>query len=291
MDLRQSPLWAEYMRHLGWKTEKIADHYVYIYPFLFWKFSKIPRFTSSLDLKKVDQFLKKEGVLLAKLEPDFSVTNQINSQFSILNFQFDKWALAPTKTIVLNLLQSLEDLLMEMEKDTRYSVRTSAKRGVKVRESTNFEQFYLLYQQTSKRGKFWIESKKNLLKRWEIFSKEGEAKIFTAYFKKEPLASAMVFYHESTAYYLYAGSSKEKRGLFAPYLLVWEIIKDAKKRGFKKLDLEGIYDPRIPSTKSWQGFSLFKKGFRGEELTSAGTFTKVYNPLLSKLFKLADKFW
>lgn len=290
MDLRQSDLWADYMRTLGWKTEKIDGHYLYIYSLLFLKFTKVPRFTKDLDLQKLDRFLKTKGALLTKLEPDFSQKN-ISAKLAKADFKPDIWSLAPTKTIVIDLTPSEEELIRKMEKDTRYCVRSAEKKGVTVKENTNFEEFYILYQQTSKRGGFWIESKKNLAKRWEIFSEADKGKLFTAYLGKEPLATAMVLYHEKTAYYLYAGSSKTKREFFAPYLLLWEIIKNSKKEGFKYLDLEGIYDPRIPSTKSWQGFSHFKKGFRGEELTSEGTFTKVYNPVVRLIFEFSNRFW
>jgi peptidoglycan pentaglycine glycine transferase (the first glycine) len=58
-----------------------------------------------------------------------------------------------------------------------------------------------------------------------------------------------------------------------PYFIVWEAMKEAKKRGCKIWDFEGIYDARWPN-KSWLGFSHFKKSFGGEEIEFPGSFEK-----------------
>lgn len=291
MDLRQSDLWAEYMRSIGWQAEKIQDHFLYTYGFLIFKFAKIPRFTPKLDLAWTDQQLKKKGILLVKLEPDFGLDEGISRKLNVLGFKQDSWALAPTKTITIDLTVSEDTLFKNLEKDTRYSIRLAQRKNVIVKETNNFEEFYPLYKQTSKRGGFWIESKSNLQKRWEIFSTKGKAKIFTAFVENVPLATAMIYYWEKTAYYLYAASSSEKRSHMAPYLLLWHIIVGSKENGLKKLDLEGIFDARIPVTRDWKGFTHFKKGFGGQEISSQGSFTKIYNPVFRALFTFADRFW
>lgn len=288
-DLRQSDLWAEYMETLGWQVDRHQNHYVYTFSTFGINLSKILRFNHTLDISYANQFFKDKNSLFAKLEPDFSVGEDKISDLKKAGFISDKWALAPTKTIQIDLTIPLEKTISGFEKDTRYCVRLGEKKGLKVDSGKDFETFYPIYLQTAKRNKFWTEGEKNITRRWEIFSKNGKAQIFAAYIDKEPLATAMVYYWDKAAYYLYAGSSTQKRELMAPYLLIWEIIKDSKKRGYKYLDLEGITDPRIPSTSSWGGFSHFKKGFRGETLTSVGTFTKVYNPILGPLFHLANR--
>ncbi len=288
-DLRQSDLWAEYMESLGWAVDRHQNHYAYTFSTFGIHLSKILRFNSTLDIEQANQFFKEKNSLFAKLEPDFSVGDDILPDIKKSGFVADKWALAPTKTICIDLSKPLEDTLKGFEKDTRYSIRFGEKTGLRVEVGKDFDTFYPLYLTTAKRNKFWTEGEKNITRRWEIFSKKDKAQIFIAYLDKDPLATAMVYYWDKTAYYLYAGSSAQKREFLAPYTLIWEIIKDSKKRGYKFLDLEGVVDSRIPSTASWEGFSHFKKGFRGETLTSVGTFTKVYNPILSPLFQLANR--
>lgn len=277
------------MESIGWEIDKLDNNYIYSRKVLGRKIFKIPRFNSDLDLKKLDKWLKGQKTLFAKLEPDlFFPEKDFNSAFSILHSQVDNWSLAPSKTRVIGLSKPTTDLLMSMEKDTRYNIRLGIKKGVKVVENDHFNEFVTLYKETSKRAKFWMGSTKELEARWVVFHKNKKAKLFTAYLNKQPLASAMVFYWEKSAYYLHAASSSTHREVMAPYLLLWEIIKDSKKNGFKTLDLEGIYDPRMPSTKNWKGFTLFKKGFGGEEVTSVGSFSKAYNPIVKVILKLGN---
>lgn len=290
-DLRQSDLWAEYMDSIGWQIDKLQNHFIFTLELFRIRISKLPRFEKNLDIEKADLFFKDKGSLLLKLEPNFPVNNTKIPEIEKYGYQEDKWPLAPTKTIVIDLTAPLDTLLSNMEKDTRYSVRLGEKKGVVVKLTDNFEEFYTLYKQTATRNKFWTENKNQINNRWEIFNKNGKAHIFTAFHASIPLATAMVYYWEDTAYYLYAGSSGTKRELMAPYLLIWEIIKSAKKSGFERLDLEGIADPKYSVTNSWRGFSHFKKGFRGEELTSIGSFSKFRYKPINMLFRLANRSW
>lgn len=149
--------------------------------------------------------------------------------------------------------------------------------------------FYSLFVETSRRGHFWVPPFKELEAKINAFGKN--ALIFLAYpnnvgvqrngpstsraERAEPIAGALVLIHDHTAYYIHAGSTAEGQKLEAPYLLIWEIIKKAKSLGCTKLDLEGIYDERFPKlTKNWQGFTVFKKKFGGEELTFPGAYTR-----------------
>ncbi len=70
---------------------------------------------------------------------------------------------------------------------------------------------------------------------------------------------------DKIAYYWLAAATNLGKKLFAPTLLVWEVLKTAKKNGCEVFDFEGIYDERYP-IKSWLGFTKFKEGFGGKEI-------------------------
>jgi lipid II:glycine glycyltransferase (peptidoglycan interpeptide bridge formation enzyme) len=49
-----------------------------------------------------------------------------------------------------------------------------------------------------------------------------------------------MLYFGNIAYYLHGASSNKYRNMMAPYMLQWEAVKDAKKRGYKLYDFWGI---------------------------------------------------
>jgi lipid II:glycine glycyltransferase (peptidoglycan interpeptide bridge formation enzyme) len=86
--------------------------------------------------------------------------------------------------------------------------------------------------------------------------------LFKATYQGEVLALAMILFYGREAVYHYSGSSNAHREVPASYLLQWEVIKAAKKLGFKRYNFWGYSDnPR----HRFYGPSLFKRGFGGHE--------------------------
>ncbi len=76
------------------------------------------------------------------------------------------------------------------------------------------------------------------------------------------LASCLILTSKNIAFYWHNASTKTGKRNFAPTLCVWKAIKEAKKRGLKIFDFEGLWDERFPHlNKGWKGFTRFKKGF------------------------------
>jgi lipid II:glycine glycyltransferase (peptidoglycan interpeptide bridge formation enzyme) len=295
VDIRQTNLWAKYLEDLGWTSEQLSRNYFVYFrkiPF-FGAVAKIPRAPFPIPFKKIQSFVKNNNIFLLKLEPVIEgggeALENILTLLKINGFSRDRWALSPTRTIKIDLTKGEDELLKTMEKDTRYNVRLAIRRGVKIHETNDFDQFKDLYFETAKRKRFWT-AKKELETVWKILHKEKAAAILTAFYKEEPLASALLLFFENQGYYYHAGSSKEHREVMAPYLLLWQTMRFLKKKGCKSLDLEGIYDPRNPVTKRWKGFTLFKRGFGGREVEYIGSFV-MYPKLWSKLLFLPARFF
>ena len=292
-DIRQSPYWSEFMKELGWGVEKIGKkdqkQFVFLKKIpLLGTVLKSPRIATPIPFTEIDELAQESKAAFAKIEPNH--TSSDKSLFAALaqnSFLPERWSLHPTKTIIIDLRKGENELLANMEHDTRYSIRASQRRGVRVVKSSDLERFLKLYRQTAKRQRFWIaEAELRLL--WEIFSNEGKAFILIAQWNKADIAGCLILHYDKKAYYYHAASIRHLGELFAPYLLVWEAMLKSKALKLKELDLEGIYDPRIPTTSKWRGFSHFKKGFRGEEVELAGSFVKTYNPLAKLLFKFGN---
>lgn len=288
-DLRQSPLWATFMEELGWEVVKVGPstqkQYLYLKKLpVIGTLIKAPRVRLPFDFETLNQIAADRRAFSVKFEPNhLESEKQTLAELTKNSFRSERWSLHPTKTIVLNLRQTEDQILENMEKDTRYSVRSSQRRGIRVVRSNDLNRFLKLYRQTAKRQKFWIpENDLRLL--WEIFENEGHAFILIAQWNKTDIAGCLIVHYDKTAYYYHAASLKQYSEFFAPYLLVWETILHAKALNLKELDLEGVSDPRIPETKKWRGFSHFKRGFRGEERILLGSFVKNYSKVAKALY-------
>jgi len=74
----------------------------------------------------------------------------------------------------------------------------------------------------------------------------------------------LVIFWQGTGYYHQAASLSKYAKLSIPYLLQWEAIKEAKKRGCGLYDFWGYVDPKINPNHPWAGPTLFKMGYGGE---------------------------
>lgn len=116
---------------------------------------------------------------------------------------------------------------------------------------------------------------------------ENNSVLIFAYFEKKPIAVVWLGYFDKVITYLQTGIAPEGYKSLANYLLVWEGIKWAKKKGIKVFDFESIYDARNPhENKRWIGFSEFKKRFHGEIVNYPSSYVKYYN----LFFKLIGMF-
>jgi lipid II:glycine glycyltransferase (peptidoglycan interpeptide bridge formation enzyme) len=103
----------------------------------------------------------------------------------------------------------------------------------------------------------------------------------------------MAFAQGKRAWYLYGASSNLHREVMAPYLLQWEAIRWARGRGCVEYDLWGIPDAGEDELEAhfadrqdglW-GVYRFKRGFGGRVWRSVGTWDRVYNPRLYRLYR------
>ncbi len=165
---------------------------------------------------------------------------------------------------VLDLTRPEEQLLANMRKTTRYEIKRAEKLGVSVQKSENsndLKSFFALYKQTSDRHGFVPH--KGLQEEFEIFVKEDKALLLLGSHEGNVLAGAIVLFYGNQGIYHHGASIPSK--IPASYLVQWEAIKEAKKRGMKVYNLWGIA-PENNLNHPWRGITLFKKGFGGREI-------------------------
>lgn len=194
-------------------------------------------------------------------------------------------------TLVLDLGPDPDALLASLEKDTRWSVRQSAKRGVEVRavsDDGSLRAFYDLYRETGERASFVTRTWEYYRLVWRTLIDAGLATLRLAYLAERAVAGAMTWRCGDREIYMYGASGEEGRRSYASYGLQWECIAGARARGARTYDLGGI--PADPARKDdpMYGPYLFKKGFGGEPRRWVGSHDTVPDALRYRLFSLAE---
>lgn len=175
-------------------------------------------------------------------------------------FRQDNWPLLASKTLRVD----LDDI--KPKKDARYCLRKIQGSKFKI-QWNDYDGFYKLWKKAAGIKRLWVPPEKDYLSLVNTFGKNAFC------ITVNNLAGAVVLMHQKTAYYYYAACMPAGKQLYLPYLVVWELMKEAKKRGCKVWDWEGIVDERWPN-KGWKGFTHFKKSFGGYEVEFPGSFTK-----------------
>ncbi len=227
---------------------------------------------------------KKEKVAFIRIGSLFLKNEENNKIFDDLGFIDAPMHMHPEITWELDLNLNEEELLRDMRKTTRYLIRQAEKdKDIEIVKDTNKESlkgFEKIYKETAGRHSFVPFSDDYLEKELAAFSIDNEILIFSGNYKGETISSAMIIFHSKRGFYHQGASLPSKAPV--SYLLQWEAIKEAKRRGCERYNFWGI----VPDTKEnanhpWKGLSLFKKGFGGYE--------KDY--LKTKDYPLSFRYW
>lgn len=239
-----------------------------------------PLFSGSLEQSKylytillnyLKHIAQQEGFAFIRVAPIIADTTEHAAIYKELGFCTAPIYMHAETTWAIDLTQSEEDILKNMRKTTRYLIKKAQKDGIIIEKSTDNNaviKFWDIYKETFTRENFTPFSQHFILKEFETFHANGNALFL---FGKLPdnlkannsddyLAGSLIIFTQSTAYYHQGASFHTKHPV--PYLMQWEAILEAKKRGCKEYNFYGIYRPgRTP--KAWDGLTLFKKGFGG----------------------------
>lgn len=214
-------------------------------------------------------------------------------------FRKSKKEIQPSKTIIINLSKSEDELLTSMHHKTRYNIGVADKHGVVVSENGDLDSFMRLLKKTAKRDNFNMHPadyyKKllnyNGLQTKLYFAKHNGQPPTTFSSPKvvggEPIAAALVLIYGDTAYYLHGASDYKYRSLMAPYALHWHIIKQLQttnhKLQTKYYDLWGI------DARKWPGITRFKFGWGGRIVEYPGSFDLPISRFWYLIYQIARK--
>lgn len=173
-------------------------------------------------------------------------------------------------TWLLDLNKSEDELSAQMEKTHRYLIRRCEKDGVKVEKSINetaLEQFNNIHDETAKRHNFHRFSKEYIDKEFKTFAPHNEAMVISGYLPDGRIdSSAIIMFYGNMAAYRHGASLNLDNKLSTSYLVQWEAIKEAKRRGMRWYNFWGVVPAKAGKNHPFYGITHFKKGFGGEQV-------------------------
>ena len=197
-----------------------------------------------------------------------------NQEFR-LNFNTHYWNLVksqsdilPSNTIFLDLNQNEEFLLKKMKPKTRYNIRLSCRKGIKVKSYgiEKLDEWYSLYKETAIRNNINLHNKEYFK---SVFSNQSNynsqninLKMIMASHEGQFLAAMFLILSRKRGTYLFGASSSKKRNMMATYAIQWEAIRMAQKYGCEEYDMFGI-PPNPYISHPMHGLFRFKNGFGG----------------------------
>ncbi|MBI5221480.1 MAG: peptidoglycan bridge formation glycyltransferase FemA/FemB family protein [Candidatus Magasanikbacteria bacterium] len=232
-------------------------------------------------LKEWQRLATTENCHFIRVSPIMASTPETLQIFSSLGFRNAPIHMHPELSWMLDITKPEDQLLQEMRKTTRYSIKKAEKDGVTIHVSQaaeDLDKFWQCYQDTVQRQNFTPFSKNYLTHEFETFNRDNQALFFLAEYEKQIISSAIIIIYQGTGFYHQGASIQKYAKIPASYLLQWQVIKELKKRGAQTYNFWGV-SPEDQPKHPWAGLSLFKKGFGGYPKQYIPTQDYILNPL------------
>lgn len=242
------------------------------------------------ELKSIAKNEKADFIRVASLFDENQENYALFSEFGFRKAPMH--ASAYEATWKLDIFAPEDELLANMRKTTRYLIKkVSGNTDVSIHLSSDpadVAVYQELNKKVAQRQNFTPFSDSFIKNEFEIFAKDNQALFVFGRHQGKVVAGAMVIFWPASpvggsgiAFYHQAGSLGEFAKLSIPYLLQWEAIREAKRRGCKVYDFWGFTDPEKFPKHPWAGPTLFKMGFGG--------YKEEY--VKTQDFPLSKKYW
>jgi peptidoglycan pentaglycine glycine transferase (the first glycine) len=266
-------------------------------------------------LLNLKETARQRGAIFLKIDPDVKIGTGIPGTLTdepnpvgeavMAALSLDGWHPSGEQvqfrnTAVLDLRKSEDELIAGFKQKTRYNIRLSERKGVKIHSGTgaDLDILYSLYAETAVRDSFTIRDADYYRRAWGDFFRvspdglnvqlpqkvsEPGAIPLIAEFEKQPIAALIVYQFSRRGWFLFGMSRAEHRDKMPNYLLQWEAIKALKHSGSTSYDLWGAPDEFMEGDPLW-GVYRFKKGFQGEIHRHIGAWDFPIRPFWYRLY-------
>lgn len=238
-------------------------------------------------------FARRQGCFALKLEPDGPDESPLADQLRALGFEPSLHGVQPRRTLIIDLEGAEDDLLARMHQKTRYNIRLAERKGVHVRAWDDLAAFGAMMQTTAARDQFGAHTPAYYAHAYTLFHESGGCELLVAEFEGRPLAALMAFARGERSWYLFGASTDEERNRMPTYLLQWEAMRWARRRGCRSYDLWGVPDVESEALEAqfetrgdglW-GVYRFKRGFGGRLRRSVGAWDLPLRPAIYALYR------
>lgn len=217
-------------------------------------------------IEHIRTFAKKEKYDFIRVSPFLDETTENEKLFRGVGFRPAPMHILAETTWLLDLSKSEEELLMAMNKNHRNLIRRCQKEGVGVEKTSDPKKlgvFNKLHDLTVSRHNFSRFSSSYVEKEFGAFAPENTT-LFIGHLPNGDIdATAIVMYYGTMACYRHGASAGGDRRLPTSYIVQWEAILEAKRRGMKWYNFWGIAPEGAPKSHPFFGITHFKKGFGG----------------------------
>lgn len=218
-------------------------------------------------LEQLKELARQEKADFIRISPIMERGPENNEIFKFLGFRKGPLHYHPESSWKLDISKSENELIVGMRKTTRYLIKKAERDHdieiVKSTDLTDMEMFYKIHTPVAELQKFVPFSLQYLKKEFQAFLPDGNISLFFAKYKGGYIATAFEIFWSGIGFYHHAALLPEYKKIPAAYLLQWEAIKEAKKRGCEVYDFWGYADPYKNPKHPYAGPTLFKMGFGG----------------------------
>jgi len=190
------------------------------------------------------------------------------------------YEMTPFYTSVIDLEKDQDDLWRSIQPRTRTKIRKAEKLGVQIlKEGRSFlPAYYQMVRETLGSQRLSVLPATFYERVMDILEPRAMAKLFIATHNGRAIGGAIFLFYKDTAYYWHGAAFREYAFACPNVLIQWELIKYAKRVGYRQYDLLSIEPDRLP------GIARFKMHFGGETKTYYHGFWKTSSlsfPVLS----------
>jgi peptidoglycan pentaglycine glycine transferase (the first glycine) len=246
-------------------------------------------------IEEAHKIARKEHAVVLRLEPNIVEGD----------LQFDEWLAAyrshhflanpisvhGRSSWMLDVRPDPKFLRTRFRKAWRQNIRIAEDMGVKVREAEtleDFEVYYRLLEETSRRDHFFIHSKAYHREILRKFVQQKRGALFIAEHEGEPVAAKLLIRFGDCCWDMFAGTTSKKPNLPKSHILQYQSILWARSQGCTFFDFRTIPEQPRPGEEMW-GVYHFKKGFGGFPVRHMPTQDYIYRSLLYHLWRFSVK--